>query len=226
MTNEPGATKNEPGALLTHEPPRHAEDQTEDGRTHALYRLRLYISLLLFYRRGDRGGPPVPFRVPIENIHVEQPDDVKDLKLPAIAFLSAPAKHEERGLGPPTIDEASADAGGTALAHASDHVEMLAVEVMSAYPAERRALLAGLRRALRASDRSYGIAMRLPSYHGAIAQFWLDESQPVDDPDVVRGRRRALLRVWLTVPELSLVRVPRMSPVASVVVREAGEPDA
>jgi hypothetical protein len=197
---------------------------TQDARTAALDRLKLYVSLLRFFRKGDKGGPPVEFRVPLENVLEEWPDADKDLRLPAVAFLAAPGVHEPVGLGPPVLCEESVGVFGpnTALEQTGTYREELGIEAWAHGKAERRALVAGLQLAMTGAAGSYAIRMKLPAYYGQIATFVLDETVYSDDPDVARGRRRAILRVTMTVPEVRLVRYPDLRVLVEVVVADRG----
>ena len=189
-----------------------------DARTHALKTLKQYISLLVFGRTGDAGGPPKVFRIDPANIHEEQPDDPAALKFPAVAFLPAPGEHEEFGLGPPRFLEDSVDVygQGTVLVYMSDYVEQLVVETWGSHKAERRALLAGLELAFRCYDGSYATMFKLPDYYNQIARVWVETTRYIDDPDIVRGRRRGQLVLWLVVPEVQLVRYVKLRPTVSV----------
>jgi hypothetical protein len=214
--------------LLTPEGAALASRLFLDARTAALLRLRLYISLLRLFREGDRGGPPVEFRVPIENVHEEWPDSEKDLKLPAVAFLPGPGQHVALALGTPIVCEESVGVYGpnTALEQTGEYREQLTVEAWAHGKAERRGLVAGLKAAFTAGGASYAIRMRLPDYFDQIATFTLDESQYTDDPDVIRGRRRALLKLTMVVPEVRLVSYPTLRVIVEVRVGDRGYCDA
>jgi len=185
-----------------------------DARTNALLVLRQYMSLLDFGRVGDAGGSPKVFRVPAQDIYEEQPDDPAKLRFPSLAFVAAQGDHEEFGLGPPRFLEDTVDkyGRGTVLVYTSDYVEQLVLEVWASHKAERRALVAGLQLAFRCYDGSYATMFSLPGYYGQIARVWLETTRYVDDPDVVRGRRRAQLSLWLVVPEVQLVRYVPLRP--------------
>ena len=219
---------NEASELLFPEGVALAGHPTQDARTAALDRLKLFVSLLRFFRKGDRGGPPYEFRVPLENVLEEWPDAEKDLKLPSVAFLAGPGIHEAVSLGPPVACEESVDVygPGTVLEQTGVYREQLGVEAWTHGKAERRGLIAGLQLAFTSAPGSYAIRMKLPAYYGQVATFLLDETVYADDPDVVRGRRRASLRVTMTVPEVRLVRYPILRPLVEVVVADRGLCDA
>lgn len=205
-----------------------ADRPTQDARTAALDRLKLFVSLLRFFRRGDRGGAPCEFRVPLENVLEEWPDAEKDLKLPSVAFLAGPGIHEAVSLGPPVLCEESVGVygPGTALEQTGVYREQLGVEAWAHGKAERRGLIAGLQLAFTSAPGSYAIRTKLPAYYDQIATFMLDETVYSDDPDVVRGRRRGTLRVTMLVPEVRLVRYPELRPLVEVVVADRGFCDA
>lgn len=194
-----------------------------DARTHALRRLREFISVLDLHRTGMKGGQPIRYRIPIENIHIEQPDSVVDLKMPGVAFLPGRAEHFSYGLGSPELCEESIDlfGKGTALAKLSEHVEQIIVELWASERAERRSMVAGISTAFRMCSTSYALRLTLPNYYGLNATFALDSTQYIDDPDVVRGRRRAHLLVTMSVPEIVLVNVERLHPMVAVTAGSA-----
>lgn len=189
-----------------------------DARTHALRRLREFLSVLDLRRTNFKGGEAIKYRIPIANIHIEQPDSVEDLKFPGVGMLPGKGSHLSYGLGGPKIIDDTIDlyAPGTALACLSDYSEQFILELWASQRAERRSLMAGIGAALRASETSYAIKLTLPDYFGQVASFSLDNSQPIDDPDVVRGRRRAHLTLTLTIPEVRLVNVERLRPLLAV----------
>lgn len=218
MTNAASELLFPPGVSLADRP-------TQDARSAALDRLKHFVSLLRFFRKGDRGGPPVEFRVPFENVLEEWPDAEKDLRLPAVAFLAGPGIEEAVGLGAPLPCEESVGryGPGTVLEQTDVYVEQLGVEAWAHSKAERRALLAGLKLAFRSAPGSTAIRMRLPAYYDQIATFMLDETVYSDDPDVIKGRRRGILRVTMSVPEVRLVRYLDLRVAVSVEVADRGE---
>lgn len=216
MPNEAAELLSPPGAAFVGSP-------TLDARTAALLRLKLFVSLLRFFRAGDRGGPPAEFRVPLDNVLEEWPDAEKDLKLPAFAFLPGPGISEGIALGGPLLCEESVGRYGpnTALEQTGVYREQLTIEAWSSPKAERRGLVAGLKLALLSGAGT--IRMRLPDYYDQIATFLLEETLYVDDPDVIRGRRRAQLKVAMTVPEVRLVSYPTLRVIVEVRVRDRGD---
>lgn len=197
------------------------------ARDFALRRFREFFSLLTFSRKGTTDETPISFKLPIERIFVEQPDNIPDLREPALGMIPSRGIHNTYGLGPPEFLEDTFDTYGlgTALLLQGEYTERFQVETWGGHPAERQALLAGVQGALRLSQRSQALTLTLPDYFDRVATFRLDESQNIDDPDVVRGRRRGLLEVELTVPEVLLVDAVTLRPAARVQVVEssAGE---
>lgn len=195
-----------------------------DAREHGLEALRQYIGALIFRRTNAPGLPPIEFQIPTSSIYKEQPDDVENLLLPAIGFVPSVGKHLTFGLGPPRVLEDSMGVNGhnTALLHVSDYVEPITIEVWASKIAERRAIVAGLKIALRASDASSAIYLKLPNYYGMPACFALMGSQYIDDDATVRNRRRAFLMVEMTVCEVAPCNISGLQPRASVEVLDAG----
>lgn len=208
-------------------PPRPAQPLPDfDARTHGLRRLREFLSVLDLRRTGIKGGQPITYRIPIANIHTEQPDNVEDLAFPGVGMLPGRGNHLTYGLGGPKLLDSTLDVYGvgTALACLSDYVEQFTLELWASQRAERRSMVAGITTALRSSERSYSIRLTLPGYFGQVVAFSLDDQQYVDDPDVIRGRRRAHLFVTMTIPEVVLVNVERLRPLAAVEVIETALP--
>jgi hypothetical protein len=191
-----------------------------DARDHGLDVLRKYIAALVFRRTNAPGQPPIPFQIPIESIHKDQPDDVTSLNLPAIGFIPGVGRHETFGLGPPKLLESTTGVfgPGTALLHVSDYIERFTIEVWSSKIPERRAIVAGLKVALRASDASSAIYLKSPDYYGMPACVSLLESQYIDDDAAVRNRRRAFLMVELTVCEVAPINIVALQPRHEAVV--------
>ena len=190
-----------------------------DAREYALEVFALFISRLQFRRTGDVGGPSIPIAVPLKNIHVFQADnESNDPKAPTISFLSARATHEPYGLGPPVVEDDTADkyGEGRVLVRKGDHVEQFVVEVVGATQPERRAIVAGLKEAFRAADDSGALRLRCSSYYDRVATFRLDESEQIDDGDAGLNRRRGHLFVLLTVQEVQLVAYKKFIPLIGI----------
>lgn len=195
------------------------------ARDFAVKRLREFFSLLIFSRKGVDAEHPISFRVPIDRIYTEQPDNIPDLAYPALGFIPSRGVHNTYALGPPDFVEDSFDAygPGTALLLQGEYTETFQVETWATHPAERQALQAGVQAALRVSQRSQALTLTLPDYFDRVATFRLDESQNVDDPDLVRNRRRGQLQVVLVVPEVLLVDAVTLRPAVRVQVADAGQ---
>lgn len=215
---------NEAAELLVPEGAFLAARPFQDGRTAALLRLRLFISLCRFFREGDRGGPPVEFRVPIANVHEEWPDDEKTLKLPAIANIPGEGVSEALGLGGPVVCEETVGkyGPGTVIEEAGVYREDIGVEAWGAGKAERRGLMAGLRAAFTSGASGYAIRLKLPDYFDQIATFSLMSSRYFEEPDAVKGRRRASFTLALSVPEVRLVSYPTLRTFVEVAVADRG----
>ncbi len=193
-----------------------------DAREHALRRLREYLSLLVFSRTGESAdASPIRFSVPIKSIHTEMPDEPQGMHYPGIGMIGARGAHDAPGLGPlaPFDETLDVYGPGTVLLWLGEYTETIQLEIFASFPAERRALLVGITSALRINQWTYTLHLSLPSYYDQTASFVLIDSTRIDDPDVIKGRRRALIGVQLTVPEVLLVNTVTMQPLLQVVVQ-------
>lgn len=181
-----------------------------DARTLALRTLRRYIALLNFRREvapGEDGGRA--FRLSLSQIHTEQPKDSGgEADLPSIAFLPGVGSTDTLGIGGISVleDTLGVDGDGTAIAKYGEYSEQFTIEVVSATVAHRNGLVAGLKQALRMQLEWNETLLVVPELFGAAAEFSLDEVEYVEEPYADQNRRRALLRVTLTVPELFIIR--------------------
>ena len=185
-----------------------------DGRTAAMRVLKQYISFLQFFRPGDIGKPPIPFSIPLEDIHIEWPDNEVNLRFPSIVFLSqGKANYDAIGLGTNLI-EATADqfAPGTALQVQSEYTENFVIEIWAAKKPERRAILAGLEVALTPTEQMYGIRFTVPEYYDQVCRFTLNDREIFDEPDGALNRRRARLYLEMTINMVALVNYRRIEP--------------
>lgn len=200
------------------------------ARDHALRRLRDFLALCVFSRKGDMGGPPIAFQIPKDRIFVEQPDDPQRLDFPSIGMLPGLGSTDTGNLGPTDLIEESKDVYGlgTALLDQGWYAETFTIECWTNHPAEREAVLGGIEAALRMSDRSSALALTLPGYYGRIAQFSLESAQHVDDPAVIQGRRRGQIQVALGVQPVLLVNAVTLEPhvTVGVVTRDGSLLDA
>lgn len=199
----------------------------KDPREHALERLREYICALEFMRTGDVGGKPIPFRLPLNTVFIAQPDSLVDLPLPGVGIVPGRGAHNTFGLGPPEVRDETFNvfAPGTAVAQLGEYSEVITIEVWGSKIAERRALMAGLKQAFRASDSSTAIYLSLPSYFGSVASFELVESLYIDGDEVARNRRRGHLFLNMRVCELALVNVVSLQVLDEVTVIDGNVSD-
>lgn len=193
-----------------------------DARTHALYRFADFLAALEWSKPGNEGEADIPFRIPREDIYTEQPDDPTSLNFPSIAFLSARGQHDQYTLGPSDLLEDTYDkfGKGTVLLLQGEYIESFMLEAWGSHLYERRSILAGVQAVLRMNERSNALQLNLPAYYNRIASFTLIDSQHVDDPDVVRGRRRGQIAIELRVPEVVLVDAITMRPCLCVEVAD------
>lgn len=190
-----------------------------DARTLALRTLRRFLSLLTFRREvapGEEGGRA--FRLKLTQIHTEQPKDSGgEADLPTVAFLPGTGSVDTLGIGGINIldDTLGVDGPGTAVAKYGEYSERFTIEVVAASIATRAGLVAGLRQAFRAQLEWNALLLKVPELFDAGAYFELaeDEVEYVEEAYADQNRRRALIHVELTVPELFLVRgVPLLDP--------------
>jgi len=148
----------------------------------------------------------LPFQIKRQDIHLYEPDNIRDLPMPALGIIAAAAPNEPYGLGPPEIlDETYNVYGeGTALVRIADYVEQITIEAWAQKHAQRRAIVAGLRQVLRMGEQSMALWLSLPNYFDQVAQFTLIDTQPIDD-GAPQERRRAMIVVEMRVPEVVLV---------------------
>ena len=191
-----------------------------DSRTHALNAFKEFIASLKFNRAGAKGGKAIPFGIPAAQIHIEQPDNVEDLKFPAISFLPSRGKYIEFGLGPGNLIDATLNkfAPGTALLEMAEYEEVITVEIWGSKRGERRAIMAGLESIMLSSDDSWALRFKLTEYFDVVATFSLDERMNIDDSDAVRNRRRGHLYVTMGVCLVQLVNVATLTPYVAVEV--------
>lgn len=198
---------------------------TFDSRDAALRVLRLFLSTLRFMRAGNKGGEPIPFRIPIENILTEWPDNVKDLKLPSLVFLPSAGSYDQIGLGPAALQEETIDVygPGTGVLHTADWIETFTIEAWASKVPERRAIALAVESALLSAADGRRIRFRLPDHYGIVAAFSLEGRTNIDDADAVRNRRRAHVTVQLEVPVVKLVNLNDLKPQVRLEVCEQSE---
>lgn len=199
-------------------PPRKRQPfPDKDARTLALETFADFLSTLVFRRTGDKGGKPVPFRIRREDIHVEQPDHVRDLKFPSIAFMPGQGQYIEFGLGEAHILDDTFDlyAPGTVVIEPAEYEEQFVLEVTGAKSAERRAVVAGIEAAMLSRQHSYALRLRLPNYFNSTATFAL-ESRLLVESEAQRNRRVAQMTVTLGVCMAQLINATELQPFVSV----------
>jgi hypothetical protein len=198
--------------------------QDVDARHVALETLKTYFSLLIFTRPGAVGEDPIEYSIPRSSIETEWPGETKngDMPFPGIGFNGGEGEHETYGLGPPELIEASADVygPGTVLIALAEYNEELMIEVWADSRAQRRSIVAGMLEAFMPLQDTSSLRLKLPDYYDRVARFCYVGPRYVDDPEVVRGRWRAQLRVELTVPEVALVGYVRQTTLAEVTVED------
>ena len=195
----------------------------KDARDYALEALRKYLAALIFRRTNAEGLDSIPFQLPLDSILLYQPDSPKEAPLPGIGIIPGLGVHNSFGLGPPgLLDDTFGIAGpNTALQHISDYIEPITLEVWGSKKSERRALMAGLKAALRANDSSYAIYLKLPEYYDMQASFFLESSEYIDGDETARNRRRAHLNLTMTVCEVAVVNVRMMNASIETTVLDA-----
>jgi len=203
------------GALY---PPKAAVDLPAiDGRTACLRVLRRYIAELTFHMPGDRGSANTrSFKIPLEKIHIEQPDKNVVLDFPSIVFL--PGAGEALPIGLATfLEEESFNkfAPGTALQVQSEYQETFTIELWARDKPTRRAMMQ-LELALTPTEQQYGIRFRVPDYYDQTVCFSLQGSMRPDDPDNVRNRRWGHMTVEMRFDSVRLVNVGTIKPEVSV----------
>lgn len=198
----------------------------EDGRTVALRTLKRYLADLSFYRPGGFDKvtgeklPPIKFKIPPVDIHVEWPDDESELNMPAIALLAqAPADYDSVGLAS-HVDETTRDvfAPKTVVNIMGEYVEQFVLEIWSETKAHRRSLLIGIEQALSPFEQMSGLRFRMPDYYGQLVCFALKTRELVDDEDAVRVRRRARMVIDMRFNSVSLANVEPLEPLLSATV--------
>lgn len=200
-----------------------------DGRTVALETLRTFVSLLDFTRTGpsrttpNGARPPGSiYRIPRESIFPEQPDEPVNLKMPAIGTIPNEGVEETYALGPPEYLECTKDKYGlgTAVVQIGEYTEELNFEIWAESPAQRRSVIVGMQDAFTCCEQSGTLRLKLPDYFDSVATFELRGTKRIDDFDGVRNRRRAHMRVGLTVPRLRLARYTLFKPSVQLIVTE------
>lgn len=198
--------------------------QDVDARHVALETLKTYLSLLIFTRPGGVNEAPIEYTIPRENIETEWPGEQKngDISFPGIGINAGEGTHDTYGLGAAQAIEDSADVygEGTVLIALAEYNEEFMLEVWADSRAQRRSIVAGMLEALMPLQESSSLRLKLPAYYDRVARFSYTGVRYVDDPDVVRGRWRAQLRIDMTVPEVALREYVRAKNLLEVTVED------
>lgn len=201
-------------------PPRPRPPLPDVGpRTAALRTFAKFLSTFIFRRTGpEHTSQTIAFQVPVEHIFIEQPDNVESLAYPSIVVVPGRGEYIT-GLGGAVIEDGSFNrfGQGTALAMIAEYVEDFTLEVWGAKRAERRAIMAGIETAMFNSDESYRLRIQMPDYFDAVASFWINESEVIDDADTAKNRRRGHFYMTLDVPVVQLISVTEVRPYAYVI---------
>lgn len=184
------------------------------ARTFALSACSDFIASLPFERPGDvsevseKEQRSIPVRLRRKDIYLEWPDSNVNLTYPSAVWLPSRGTYDVWGIGPARLIERSVDVFGrnTALLLIADWTETFQLEVWGGKDNEREAVLGGIETTFLAQEDSSGLRLVLTEYFNQVCSFELGDGMNIDDPDVVRGRRRAHLSLKLTVPVVKLIR--------------------
>jgi len=196
-----------------------------DGRTVALTILQHYISELTL-NRPDANGKIIPYSIPLENIHIEQPDNEADLKFPSIVFRPGEGVLDTIGLTC-YLDESTRDVyrAGYVVQEQGEYREIITLECWAASKAIRRSLLAGLSAALVPIEQMYGLRFRMPDYYDRTVCFSLASSTSPDDPDNARNRRWGIMQLEMRFNLSVLYPYVEIEPEIDVEVYDSGYQD-
>ena len=195
-----------------------------DGRTIALETLAQYIAALTFYRPGDKGRDPIPFKIPTEHFFIEQPDDKESMPFPSIAVVHDTARYDVIGLVSYVAEDSLDVYGkGTLVQWQSEYVETIQLEVWCNTKAERRAILAGIETSMSPTEQQSGIRFHMPDYYDQLVCFTLNDRLLVDGPEAAKGRRSATLSVEMRFNIVTLINANTMIPVVTTSVDVAAD---
>jgi hypothetical protein len=196
----------------------------EDGRTHALRALRLYLTSIPF-QLPNPPGPDRTFRLDPTRFSLEQPETPKNLLFPSIAVVEGESELRPIGLTP-YIDERSANVfgPGTALEVSWEYAERITLEIWADTRALRRSLAAGIEASLSPTEEVGGIRLQMPAYFGQTVRFSPISSARLDGELGGDRRRRAVLTLMMEFNICRLVNVVTMRPQGIVVVTDPTAP--
>jgi hypothetical protein len=202
------------------QPARQRRLPERDGRERALAALRAYVAAVPV---SDPTREGQTFKLSKDDIHAEYADAEHVPELPAAGVVSADADLGFEYLGGPIVldDTYERFAPRSALALFGWHDEQVVLEVWCRDVPQRRAVVAALKAAFWASEGRGCVDLRLDDYYCQSARFTLAGAHVIDEPESLRGgRRRALLRLRLRVPEVLLVDAGTMRPLHEVEVTQ------
>lgn len=196
-----------------------------DGRTAAMRILKQYFSELTFFRPGGKNElgieqPPIDFKIPKRDIHVEWPDDEAELHLPALALLANQAADYDSIGMTNYVQENTRDkyAPNTVLIWMSEYIEDFPVEVWAETKQQRRSILAGLEQALSPLQQMAGIRFRMPDYYDQLVVFETLSREIFDDDQATFLRRRARIMLKVRFNVVALVNVQPLVPSTETLV--------
>lgn len=197
-------------------PGRQRRFPEQDGRERALQALRTYLAAVPI-ADPERAGQT--FKIDERDLHADFADPEHEPSLPAAGVVSADALLGFEYLGGPIVLEDSYEvhAQRSALVLFGWHEEVVTLEVWCRDVPQRRTVVAGLKLALWASEGRGCVDLLVPCYYGRTARFTLESAWIPDEPESLRGgRRRALLKLRMRVPEVALVDAGTMRPLQQV----------
>lgn len=186
---------------------------TTDARTSALKVLREYISELTFYKPGiNNSNQNISFQIPFDQIHIDQPDNETSEVYPTIVFEPGNVELWYSGY----FDEQSMDefGKGTVLFVHGEQIEHITVRIKTMFRADRRAVMAGLERALSPFEQIWG-GMRLfcgSDYYNQTPGFFIDTTRVIDGPESANNRREATISLSMHVQIVELVNYKAIIP--------------
>lgn len=200
----------------------------EDGRTIALRTLAQYIAALNCYRVGKKGEPrTIKFNIPEKQFYIEWPDSKQSMVWPCIAVVHDTAPYDPIGLVSYVEEESFGKFGpGTVVQWQSEYVEPIQLEIWCSTKAERRGILSAFETAMSPTEQMSGVRFRMPGYYDQLVCFTLNSRKLIDEPDSMRGRRRAVLSVQMRFNTVALINAVTMKPVTTsqVDVAQDGTP--